>query len=559
MFMLSATSKTRLQGHDAPRRGRFSYWRLSLAGAVLIGLLGALLPLAPAAASGPIWLPTEQVTFSKVDNESTSMATYHNHAYILWVEGDLSHPTYWVYYTTNASGKWTTQLLSKAGPGTGGVDGTGRVRIAVDPTLNRLYAVWSAAGVGGKQGSVVLYTSGDEGTTWQGPTTLAHSDVSTPFPNIALAVGGGKAAVGFVDAAANFGKGACKNVGTNDLFVVTYNGTTWSSPQNVSSCADSITTNNGWRVQRLAYDETSGRFALVALDGSNNYGLWYARGSGTSWSTPAPTPMSHVIAGDMGGPEFQVAAAGGTTYVDYGFITTPGKAWCCVDVYLGMKQAGQAWTTQRMTQDRLDCEKADVSLAARPGRIALAYRWFYGNCATPEPPSGPHAEYIHVLTGQPGQQPGQFQEAVVFTPSVPSNCRRPVLSTDGDLFRVLQTCINVGSAAPGTNLYYTSEYLDVVGPTTRITGIRDAGPAVIRVSWMAQDPTPGSGVAYFMVQVSDNGGPWQTLAAKTNSLYLDYKLARTDHTYTFQVRARDKANNWGPWVSAKHLEQHGLI
>ena len=36
---------------------------------------------------------------------------------VTWInidEADQSHPDYWVYYTTNASGAWKTRLLAKA-------------------------------------------------------------------------------------------------------------------------------------------------------------------------------------------------------------------------------------------------------------------------------------------------------------------------------------------------------------------------------------------------------------------------------------------------------------
>ena len=542
MFTSRTTQQSLIGGSGTRRRGRSAAWRASLAGAILAGLLGALAPLAPAGASGAIWLKTQQATFMKVTNESVSMASYRNHAYILWLEGDLSHPNnYWVYYTTNASGAWKTRLLSKAGPGPGGVLDQYRALIAVDPTLKHLYAVWPPNLAHG--GELDLYTSDDEGATWQGPTTLAKSASAGIFPNIALAVGGGKAAAAFDGNPHDFGiKPACPG-GIADILAVTYNGTAWSQPQDVSSCIASQA--NGFRTQRLAYDETTGRFSLVGLDDTNDYRLWSAQGSGATWSTPSLTPMTHVTSGsgDNGGGLYQIAAAGGTTYVAYA-LRAPGKAWCCVDVFLGLRHAGQSWTTQRITQDPLNCEKADVAVAARPSRIALAYRWFHGNCAKPEPSSAPQEQYIHVLTGLPGH----FQEVVPLKPPVPSNCLRPLLSTDGDLFRVVQMCGNNG--AKGENLFYTPEFLDVVGPTMHIAKISTAGPGAIRVAWSAQDPTPGSGVAYFQVQARVGGGAWQNVVAATQSLFIVYNGAQAGKTYTFRVRARDKVNNWGAWVTA---------
>jgi hypothetical protein len=67
---------------------------------------------------------------------------------------------------------------------------------------------------------------------------------------------------------------------------------------------------------------------------------------------------------------------------------------------------------------------------------------------------------------------------------------------------------------------------------------------------MAQDPTPGSGVAYAQVQVRVNGGAWQNVVAATQSHFVVYNGAQAGKTYTFRVRSRDKVNNWGAWVTA---------
>lgn len=467
------------------------------------------------------------------------MATYRNHAYILWLGDPPAGQTYYqVYYTTNASGAWTTRLLTSAGPSFGGGLGGRRALIAVDPTIKRLYAVWPVAT------GLMLYTSDNEGTTWQGPTTLIKTGAITIYPDIALAAGGGKVAVAFHGSASDFGKGACKASGPNDIFVLTYSGSTWSPAQNVTSCASAQA--GGWRTQQLAYDETTGRFALVAQDDSNDYRLWFAESKGATWSTPTPTPMTHLVtgAGNIYNGDCRVAAAGGTTYVAYPLSTKPGAGFSYVDVYLATRPPGQGWTVQRVTHDPLNCQKADVTLAARPGRIALAYRWFTW-CSRP----GPHNEYIHVLTGQPGH----FQETVPLKPPVPSNCLRPVLSTDGDIFRLLQACSNNG--VKGVNLYYAAEFLDVVGPATRITGIGAAGRGAIRVAWSALDPTPGSGVAYYQAQVRMDNGEWQDVVTATQSQFIVYKKAQPGHTYTFRVRALDKVNNWGNWASAALQEK----
>lgn len=491
-------------------------------------------------ASGPIWLGTQQGAFTATNKSAPSMATYRNHAYILWL-GDppTGQSDYQVYYTTNASGAWKTRLLSSTGPGPGGESGnSSNPLIAVDPTLKRLYAVWTA-GSTPNGGGLVLYTSDDEGATWQGPTTLVKNGPETIAADLALAVGGGKAAVAFHGNPHDFDvKPACQN-SVADVLAMTYNGTAWSPLQDVSSCVGAQA--NGFRTQRLAYDETTGRFSLVAEDDSGKYRLWYAQSSGATWSTPTLIPTTHVLEIDNYNGDYRIAAAGGATYVVYPQAVPPGKNFCCVDIFLGAYRSDPGWTTQRVTQDPLNCQKFDVALAARPSRIALAYRW--GGDVRCAKTGGPHNESIHVLTGLPGH----LQE-IVTKPPVLSDCLRPVLSTDGDLFRVLQVCANVGTK--GVNLFYTPEFLDVVGPTTHISGLSAVGPGAIRVAWSAQDPTPGSGVAYSQVQVRVNGGAWQSVVPATQSLFIVYKQAQAGKTYTFRVRSRDKVNNWGAWVTA---------
>jgi hypothetical protein len=516
---------------------------------IVLAMVFLLPPAAPAAASGAIWLPTQQATFTPTNKTVPSLATYRNHAYILWL-GDVppGKTTTQVFFTTNASGTWKTRLLSAAGPGPGGVvEGGPNVFMAVDPSIKRIYAVWAdgKSGAGGKPGTggLVMYTSGDEGTTWQGPTTIVKNSLSSAVDdNLAVAVGGGKAAIAFDGNPHDFGlKPACPG-GISDILAVTYNGTAWSRPQDVTSCV--AVQSNGFRTQRMAYDQTTKSFSLVALDDTNKYGLWYARSSGTTWSTPVPTPMTHLVTGANNAydGDYQVAAAGGTTYVAYANLIKPGAAWCCVDVFLGTLRSGQGWAVKRVTQDPLNCQKFDVTLAALPDRIALAYRWG-GFCAKPEPSSGPHEEYIHVLTGLPGH----LKELVPFKPPIPSSCSRTVLSTDGNVFRLLQTCNNNG--VPGGNLFYSPEFDDVVGPITKITSISTTGPGTIRVAWTAQDPTPGTGVAYSAVQVRVDGGAWQPVTASTPATFAVYTHAQAGHTYMLRVRSRDKVNNWGSWVT----------
>lgn len=101
------------------------------------------------------------------------------------------------------------------------------------------------------------------------------------------------------------------------------------------------------------------------------------------------------------------------------------------------------------------------------------------------------------------------------------------------------------------DLFYLPEFLDVVGPMMLSLTVLETSTGVThgpRLAWSAQDPTPGSGVAYYAVQVRDNNGPWQIVVPATRSVGLEYTRVQVGHRYTFRVRARDRVNNWGAWA-----------
>jgi hypothetical protein len=97
------------------------------------------------------------------------------------------------------------------------------------------------------------------------------------------------------------------------------------------------------------------------------------------------------------------------------------------------------------------------------------------------------------------------------------------------------------------NLYYKKEFLDVVGPKSRLTVSRGAGRVLLQ--WTARDPTPGSGVAYAQIEVRSGTSRWAVVANATRSHSLTYTVQR-GRSYAFRLRARDRVNNWGPWVAA---------
>jgi hypothetical protein len=70
---------------------------------------------------------------------------------------------------------------------------------------------------------------------------------------------------------------------------------------------------------------------------------------------------------------------------------------------------------------------------------------------------------------------------------------------------------------------------------------------LVRIYWSGSDA--GSGVANYDVQRSYDGAAYTTIASAITSPSLNVTM-NIGHTYTFRVRARDKAGNVGAWTTA---------
>jgi spore germination protein YaaH len=71
-------------------------------------------------------------------------------------------------------------------------------------------------------------------------------------------------------------------------------------------------------------------------------------------------------------------------------------------------------------------------------------------------------------------------------------------------------------------------------------------PAV--VSWFAADPG-GAGIRSFDLRRSTDGGPWTTVASGITGTTREVALL-PGHSHRFEVRARDRAGNVGPWAAS---------
>jgi len=511
----------------------------------IVALLSALLPQTRAAAAGPIWLPGVQADRPVVD------PTYNNLHPVIATDRDtyvlstrkrprLSDDETDVYLSVGARGSapgsltWTTHKISSQGPPYI-ITPSGNVSLAVDPSTHRLFAVWwyTKSKVAGDVAGV--RTSSDGGATWSGPTDLTTTGLSIP----SVVAGGGTADVAFTSSQIDVPTGSCDNRrGYDNVFVARYDGRGWSRGQNLTSCL-TVAHQPEFQYIRLTRDE-DGRLYLIAT--TNNDELWYADNAGGAWTTPVR--IARAIGGSppgSGDAAQALAASKGVVYVAY--VGTDGTApGYYEDIFLTSHAPGGGWSAPlNVTRDaNVHCQKYAPVLVARAGRIGLAYIEGYS--------SRPDCAYdtLRMETGTPGSlTPART------TLAANAECDHPGLATDGDIFRLVADCGHAPSKV-NTALYYQEEFLDVVGPT--MTSLRvpatTTAPSV-HLSWSAQDPTPGSGVAYYEVQVKEDGGAWQDVVpGGTRSKSLDYTQARAGHTYTFRVRARDRVNNWGGWVSA---------
>jgi len=529
---------------------------LTLIVAALAALAAALVPLSLASAVGFMWLPAVQATYLTLPPEQNllhpAMASYHNAAFILTTryngsQGAATTSNVFLTIGTPASvpgtDRWTTHQISSRGPDYVTIM-NGTTSLAIDPSTHRLYAAWvyhlTACHNPAGCDAVGVWTSSDFGSSWSGPTKLAVGQFNGP-PSVLAAPG--KAYVAFT---AGTHPGPCNDTTSRgaDVLLTTYDGSAWSTPQNLTSCVSGQET-RAFAGAKLALDDGTGHLHLVSDTNDDLSGLWYMDNVGGTWSQPVHiVPHADSLPQESGvSYDYSIAASDGVTYVAYVHNPhQPKTTYGYHDLYLTMRPDGGTWTPGDVTHDAANCDEHDVSLVARHGRVGLAYIvGSTGYC----PKGGLDYNVAHVLTGTPGDWTND-------TPlGVDRSCTSPVLSSDGgdgNPFRLALDCGHGRDTGSG-NVFYATEFLDKIGPAiTRLTVPATAAVGPITVAWQAQDPAPGAGVASYDVQVSqDNGATWQDVVrGGTASTSLTYTV-RTGHRYIFRVRAIDKVNNWGTW------------
>lgn len=325
--------------------------------AVLVALCFSLLPLLDAHASGVFWLPTKQASDASFNHVYPVLAAYHNHAYTLSVRDDGGAVTS-VYFSTNESGHWTTQRISGQGP-----DNTfsGEFSsLAVDASTGRLYAIWAYHK--NSDGYAIGVWTRDPVGQWTGPTDVMTGGFLGGQPSIVAQ--NGKAYATFVSGNV---PGACDDSGirAGDVEVVSYDGSTWSAPQNLTSCVSDPSLNV--EDAKLAIDENS-RPYLVSI---SNGDLWYTENAGSSWSDPMQITHGANIGEALGlNTYYGIVASNGIAYVTYAQSSNSHAA----DVLLMTHPLGGAWSApvQVSPHDPDACPKWGLSIVANAGRVVRA-------------------------------------------------------------------------------------------------------------------------------------------------------------------------------------------
>ena len=448
-----------------------------------------------------------------------------------------------MYLTTNESGAWRTALLSPHGPAN--AYESEYAALALDASTNTLYAAWIYR-KSATADALGVWTRGAAGP-WSGPTDLVTVETVNGQPSlvgqVSVAAGQGRAYVAFA-AAPSAIPGPCPDTASRsaDAVVAAYDGHTWSRPRNLTSCVSDLRA-QAFADPKLALDE-HGRAYLISLDSTASGNLWFIESDGGAWSTPSRITHESSIGLYAGSPAlrglYALAASGGAVYVAYARPAgAPGA-----DVLLLTRPAAGTWSVPAHVSppDAQGCPKWGLAIAARTGRVAVAYiRSFGGYC---------HVVDVANATNRPNvrrraARPARARRA---DPACGQQLRR---HRAGERRRPLPGRADLWLRRAG------AERRPVLH--AGVPGCRRAHGAPERRGDDGGDhadverpgSTPGSGVAAYTLQVRKDGGAWQTLLPATRATRFVYSPVQAGHDYSFRLRARDGANNWGAWVLAQ--------
>lgn len=511
-------------------------------------VLTALLPLAGVGAAGSDWLPVMKITnispaslFSPLLHPSIAI---NGNVYVLSTQCKVAcrqgsggeNPTE-VYLTkgvpAGAPGmyNWSTSLVSFHGPDYyRGQEGA--TSLAVDPATGYLYAAWvyQLSQTGLNPDAIGLWTSRDEGRTWQRLTNIAEGVFTPP----SLVVWNHTVYVAFAGAPTSSCPGTPVTGRVTDILIASYDGGASSTPQDLTSCVSAALV-SGFQGVKLAADESGKLYVVASALASSGGPLWYMDDTGGTWSKLEQIPHAQSVflaVSHAAKYDYSIAASDGIAYVAYVQYAGPSSHGPGYDgyhdVYLSARSAGGGWAQEQLPQDPANCNKFDVSLAAHDGRVGMAYTLgSTGYCVS----SGSAYNVTHVLTGTPGN----WTEGLLTLPTADTSCTRPALASDGSLFGLVMSC-GQGPGAESGNLYYTDRSGGVGPIITQLTESIGARQPTVNVHW--SPPPPANGRYAYTVQVSGGAAPAQGAPGTfQQSRSYTYRAFQIGITYTFKVCA----------------------
>jgi hypothetical protein len=95
---------------------------------------------------------------------------------------------------------------------------------------------------------------------------------------------------------------------------------------------------------------------------------------------------------------------------------------------------------------------------------------------------------------------------------------------------------------PTPSAAQTTTLVDISAPSSNVAALPHFSPGNFTVRWSGNDGSNGSGIKFYDVYVSDNGGPFAPFVSGTTALSANFG-GQDGHTYGFYSVATDNANN----------------
>lgn len=204
--------------------------RAALMGALTIAMAITVMSLGSVKASGVVWLAPQQATSGTSGLLHPSVVTQGGHVYVLTTSDKGVDPAQ-VNFSTNESGAWKTETLSSQGPRD--LYSAEFAALTADPATGKLYAVWFFKK--SENADAIALAIRDAAGNWTRAADLQSTGYLGGDPSVVAA--SRKVYVAF--SSSDF-PGACDDSTqrSGDIQVATYDGSAWSTPQNLTSCVN---------------------------------------------------------------------------------------------------------------------------------------------------------------------------------------------------------------------------------------------------------------------------------------------------------------------------------